>query len=381
MIKSRVVLSILLILALSFSVFAGCSPKKVVDTGTSSPQPSSSNPNSSTDTFNYSDGIDENGLWANIKALDYVEIKDYKGILIPADIHTITDESVKTEVDSILTDYATKNQVTNRTVKDGDTVNIDYVGSIDGVEFEGGNTNGAGTEVTIGVTNYIDDFLQQIIGHTPGESFNVEVTFPEDYGVEELNGKDAIFAVKLNHIIETIAPVLSDEFIAEKLSTDYGWKTIAEMEAEIREDMQKSALSNYIQNYITENSTVKSIPESVLKYQENMMIQYFKSNAESYNMDLDTFLSSYVGVKNTEELLELYLEDSKQSAEQSLIMQAIAEDANITVADKDVAAYFKEYVGTEDYSVYKDSYGMPYLKMVILNQSVMDYLQNNVVLE
>lgn len=86
------------------------------------------------------------------------------------------------------------------TVADGDTVNIDYVGTVDGVEFEGGNTKGRGTDLTIGSGRYIDDFEEQLIGHHPGETVEVNVTFPENYGKEELNGKDAVFTVTINGI-------------------------------------------------------------------------------------------------------------------------------------------------------------------------------------
>ncbi len=87
-------------------------------------------------------------------------------------------------------------------IKDGDTVNIDYVGSIDGVEFAGGNTQGAGTELTIGSGMYIDDFEEQLIGAHPGDKVDVVVTFPENYGNEELNGKEALFKVTVNGIYE-----------------------------------------------------------------------------------------------------------------------------------------------------------------------------------
>ena len=87
-------------------------------------------------------------------------------------------------------------------VKDGDTVNIDYVGSVDGVEFEGGNTNGAGADLTIGSGSYIDDFEEQLIGAHPGDTVEVNVTFPENYGNEELNCKDAVFTVTVNGIYE-----------------------------------------------------------------------------------------------------------------------------------------------------------------------------------
>ena len=88
------------------------------------------------------------------------------------------------------------------TIENGDTVNIDYVGTVDGVEFDGGSTNGAGADLTIGSGRYIDDFEEQLIGSHPGDTVEVNVTFPEDYGNEELNGRDAVFEVVINGIYE-----------------------------------------------------------------------------------------------------------------------------------------------------------------------------------
>ncbi|NLX63600.1 MAG: hypothetical protein GX022_02300 [Clostridiaceae bacterium] len=379
MFKLKNTLSLLLIIVFSIGFFTGCSSGK-----NTTPEPSPietpvSSDNLSTARPNYSEGIDENGFWSDIKASDYVQLTKYTEILIPSNIHTISDEAVKNEIDSILALYSTKEQITERAVKDGDTVNIDYVGTIDGVEFEGGSTNGLGTEVTIGVTNYIDDFLEQIIGHTPGESFNVEVTFPEDYGVEELNGKDAVFAVTLNYIVESVTPGLSDEFVAEKFSA-YGWNTISDMETSIREDLKNNAVSNYIQNYIIDNSIIKSLPENLIKHQEKLLLLYFQSNASSYNMEFNDFLNNFLGFTDTDKLLQFYADSNRRAAEFSLIIQAIAEDANITVSDNDVVEYFKYYYGTDDYSMYKEIYGMPYIKQTVLSQAVMDYLLKNAVL-
>ena len=106
---------------------------------------------------------------------------------------TVTES--QTESAELLTDKSL-------TVKNGDTVNIDYVGSIDGVEFEGGNTQGYGTDLTIGSGMYIDDFEEQLIGAHPGDEVDVVVTFPEEYGNAELNGKEALFKVIINGIYE-----------------------------------------------------------------------------------------------------------------------------------------------------------------------------------
>lgn len=97
------------------------------------------------------------------------------------------------------TSYSTDSSLT---VEDGDTVNIDYVGSIDGVEFDGGNTQGNGTDLTIGSGRYIDDFEEQLSGAHPGDEVEVTVTFPDDYGNDELNGKEAVFDVTVNGIYQ-----------------------------------------------------------------------------------------------------------------------------------------------------------------------------------
>lgn len=375
-------LSLFLIAIIAITLFAGCNNNDNDTTGsqpTTDPQTSNSptDPSTSAPIFNYSDSIDENGFWEDVTALDHVELSEYIGIEVPSEIHTVPDEYVQMEIDAILAEY--KQQITDRAVVDGDTINMDFVGSIDGVEFNGGNTNGAGEEVTIGVTEYIDDFLEQIIGHTPGESFDIEVTFPEDYGEENLNGKDAIFAVTLNYIAEL--PVMTDQFVAEKLSAEYGWNTVDAMESDIKTKMQEQAMLNYIQEYLVENITVNTVPESLLTYQQNQMIQYFEENATLYEMEFDEFLSTYIEVSSVDELIELYREDNTQMAEMYLILQAIAEDADISITDEDVVDYFSKYMGTEDYSEYEESFGIPYIKLSVLNEEVMIHLQKNATLQ
>lgn len=105
------------------------------------------------------------------------------------------DTQEQSETETLVTD-------TSVAVEDGDTVNIDYVGTIDGVEFSGGNTQGQGTDLTIGSGTYIDDFEEQLIGHYVGETVEVDVTFPENYGNDDLNGKDAVFQVTINGIYQ-----------------------------------------------------------------------------------------------------------------------------------------------------------------------------------
>lgn len=362
--KWKLSLGILVVAALSLSLLAGCT----------------SGSNEEEGEFSYSTGIDDKGYWKGVKAKDYVTLPGDLSISIPKDSHTVSDESVQTEIDSLVASYATANEITDRAVADGDTVNIDYVGTVDGVEFEGGNTGGAGTEVTIGTTNYVGNFLEQLIGHMPGESFNVEVTFPEDYSTAELAGKDAVFATTINFVSESINPELTDAFVAENLST-YGWTTVDQMKEGIKKDLQDQAVQNYLSEYLMDEVEVKSVPDSIIKYQDNAMLLYYEQYAKSYEVSLDEFLTTYVGVDSKDALIEQNAEANKQTATYSLIVQAVAEDQKFTANDEDVKNYFSEYMGADDYSQYEEQYGMNYLKQVALSQKVLNYLTENAKLE
>ena len=115
---------------------------------------------------------------------------------------TSEDGSSEDSQESDASGSSTLSTDTSPTVEDGDTVNIDYVGSVDGVEFDGGSTNGQGTDLTIGSGLYIDDFEEQLIGSHPGDTVEVNVTFPDDYSSEDLQGQDALFEVTINGIYQ-----------------------------------------------------------------------------------------------------------------------------------------------------------------------------------
>lgn len=333
------------------------------------------------ESYNYSDGLDENGYFTGVKATDYVTLCEYKGIVVPADEYTPTDSELESEVQSVLESYKENIKVTDRAVRDGDTVNIDYVGSVDGVEFEGGNTKGAGTDVTIGVTNYIDDFLEQLIGHKPGETFNVEVTFPDPYpNNTDLSGKDAVFVTTVNHISEEKYPELTDSFVAEKFA-DEGWKTVAELRAGLSEELAEKKTTGYLQKYITEQSQITEVPESVIKQQENAMLSYYSSYAAQYSMTLDSLFSAY-GYESA----EAFLNDARASIENEsrklLVYQAIAETENFVIGESEIVAYLKGNASGFDESMldsYIENYGMPYMAQATLYDMAFDTVADSAV--
>jgi len=374
---------LIFMLVASMLLAVGCTAGNNADTATNTTEAVDSQTDESTQEeleLDYATGLSQDGFYADVKAMDYVTLSDYKNITIPSENHVITDEQLEASINTVLSNFEETVQVTDRQIKDGDTVNIDYVGSVDGVEFDGGSTGGAGTDVTIGVTQYIDDFLEQLIGHTPGESFDIEVTFPENYGVEDLNGKDAVFAITVNYISEAVAPELTDEFVATNLQEIYECDTVEELRTIIKEDLKKSAIRAYLQNYIGVEVVVNEVPEPVLAYQERMLKNYYEMSAFTYGMKLDDFLSAYVGYPTFDALLEAAGEQVTLSSEIAISIQAIAEDAGLSVSDEYLASYFEQYTGNADYTEYQDIYGIEYLKNSVLQDVVLDYLSENATL-
>ena len=380
-------ISIMLVIAML--ALAGCSSKEEAtgaadDTQATESEVSKDDATSATEEngaevpvtiqLDYATGLDDNGFHQDVVATDHVELMDYDTIVIPAEVHTVPEASIQAEIDGLMTYFTTSEQVLDRAVVDGDTVNIDYVGSVDGVDFEGGSTGGAGTDVTIGVTSYIDDFLEQLIGHTPGESFDIVVTFPEDYGVDNLNGKDAVFAITLNHISEEVLPELNDAFVAENLSDINAWTSVEDMTTGIQDELQLSAIKTYVQTTLLGDIAVNSVPDSVMTYQKNIMLNYYKGAAIQYGVSLEEFLQGNTEFESIDALYEGNVDQLAEVAGYSLVIQAIAESADIVVTEQDLSDYFLKYNGSADYAEYEDTYGISYLKYTILQELVLDYL-------
>lgn len=358
---------------LLLGTMAGCekqgnesSQPEVSQPASSASSAQESNTSSAVDAeFTYSGGLTETGYFKDIKALELVTLPDYQKHEVPQDVSTISDDAVQSELESRMSAFQTTEQVKDRAVKDGDTVNIDYVGSVDGVEFEGGNTGGNGTTVTIGVTSYIDDFLEQLIGHKPGDTFDVNVTFPTPYeNNEDLSGKDAVFVTTVNYIEEEKTPELNDAFVTEHWKEDKGWSTVTEAKEGVREELRKSAVQDYLFDWLMNNAEFKSVPDSVYQYQVGTMLGYYQIMAERYGMTVEDLLKSMEIEGGEEGLKEQNKESLEKNARVSLLLQALSEELNIVPKEEDIKAYMKRTVGTEDYAEIEKMYGRPYLMLV-----------------
>lgn len=324
---------------------------------------------------NYSLGLTTDGRFEGIAAKDYVTLGQYTNLTYPEEVTSVKEEDIQSRIDSIMSSHTYTTEVTDRAVKDGDTLNIDYVGKVDGVAFEGGSTDGNGTQVTIGVTSYIDDFLEQLIGHRPGETFDIEVTFPDPYqNNPDLAGKDAVFTVTVNHIVETYTYELTDDFVADNLQADYGYTSIADMREKIAADLHDTQVYNYMIETVLENCPVSEVPQKLVDNEITITVKQLKYQALQYNMDAST-LFTYYGVADEDAFRTTYEEDIRERISQYLVMMAIAEDAGLIATEQDVKDYFLEEMDTEDYSEYVKNYGYGYIYRAVTINNVGNYLQ------
>lgn len=339
-----------------------------------------------TSDSNLSAGLTADGKIEGVNVKDALTLVDYANISVPADEVAATDEEVEADINSTLESYKELNTDASLEIADGDEVNIDYVGTIDGVEFEGGNSNGEGYDLTIGSDSFVDDFEQQLIGHKPGENVTVEVTFPEDYSGEEVAGKDASFAVTINGI-KTV-PELTDEFVAENLSGEDEENPITTADAyreSVKNRFYEQHLKDYLTNYIVDNSTVKSYPSAYLKairavtkYDDEYMMQYYNQMFSSYGMSAyENVWDTRTDDINDELSYEKELRDrAKETVKSALVYQAIFEDAGLTIDMDAVIAEMTEENGEEYVTNMKENYGEGYMAQAEIKDTVTDYLMD-----
>ena len=305
----------------------------------------------------YSAGLTADGKIENADMAKALTLADYKNISVPEDEVAATQEEVENEIESMLESYKELSTDADLVIADGDEVNIDYVGTVDGVEFDGGNSGGAGYDVVIGSGSLVDDFEQQLIGHKPGDELTVEVTFPEDYS-EEMAGKDASFAVTVNGIQKT--PELTDEFVAENLADTEEVSTVAEYRAKVEEDFHKDHLQDYLSDYVVENSTVNTYPSKYLKATKSIL-KYGDTN---------------MGMEDEDEIAyeKELTERAKEQVKEAMVYQAIFEDAGLSF---DIDAFFAEQT-TEESKEYaesiKEMYGEGFIAQSEMRKMAIEHL-------
>lgn len=324
--------------------------------------------------FTYSDGLDENGYWEGIRALDYVTLpEDYASIPVQrADVEP-TSEDVQAQIDSLLSQNSTTQDVTDRAAANGDTVNIDYAGTVDGVAFTGGTATGY--DLTLGSGSFIDGFEDQIIGHNVGDTFDVTVTFPDGYGDSTdaegntitLSGKEAVFSVTLNSISESVTPELTDEWVDSNFGISDDLHTADQLRSYFNDALYATNYENAIVDYLMSNSTFKELPSEITSYYIRMFLNYYNQYATAYGMDLNAFAQTQ-GYTDADAMLAASDAYFEHLAKQDLILQAVAETKSLAPTQEEL---------DDANSTYADTYGENRAHLNALQSCVLDWLEEN----
>ncbi|MCR5507558.1 MAG: FKBP-type peptidyl-prolyl cis-trans isomerase [Lachnospiraceae bacterium] len=331
---------------------------------------------------NFGKCLDANGYVKGVNAASCVTLPQYRGISIPNSEIVFTEEEVENDIKTQLENHQTMSTDTNKLIEDGDKINLDYVGTIDGVEFAGGNSNGEGSDLTIGSHSFIDDFEEQLIGHGVGENVTVNVTFPEDYQSADLAGKDAVFECVINGIY--ISPEFTDEFVAENLSDKAS--TVEEYKQYLRDTNYEKNLETWIDNYLKTNTQVVKYPSSYLrslksttKFQDMQSFEYMNQiYAQMYGSGYSDFYE-YQGM--TEEEYDKSLIDTCKETEKSiLIYQAIMETEGLKLTIDDYKNKLIADNGNDEaYASSAEQYGDAYLIQGMYRDKAIEIVKNNAV--
>lgn len=278
------------------------------------------------------------------KLEDYINLGQYKGIEVSVAPVSVSDEDIYIAIQSELGEYgAPLVEVTGRAVKLGDTVNIDYEGLKDGIAFDGGT--GTNYDLRIGSGSFIPGFEDGLIGAKTGDKLDLDITFPENYGTEELAGQPVVFKVTVNMIQEY---QLTEDYV----TTNTEYKNVEEYLAGAKDDLmeekeasRQAEIENSVYNSIVEGSTISSLPQTLLDYYKNDIKVYYTNFAMAYGMEFADFLSAS-GV--TEEQFDAdATEYAKNMATRDLVYGAIIKAENIELSDEEyveqVAAIATEY--------------------------------------
>ena len=323
---------------------------------------------------------------------DYLTINDdaYKNLTIqvPA-ARKVTEEEIDADItDSFyyLEDYDDLIiKKTEGTIQEGDTVNIDYVGTKDGEAFEGGTAEGYDLE--IGSGSFIPGFEEGLVGKEIGSTVDLNLTFPEDYGVEDLNGADVVFTVTINYVVEL--PEITDE-IAQKLSDDE-YKTVDEYRESIRAELQtnyddeyKETVSNALLNKLLETYPVSEYPQANVDYNVNMIVsQYITPYASMYGMSDAEFVEAAYGMEYDVFVETELVPYAKQTVAQEIILGVIAEKEGITMTDEELEERLQGYADQYGIDVEElvEGQDMGYIRKNELDQRVLTWLRENVAVE
>ena len=366
----------LLVMALSVT---GCSQKTATkDKDTKTEETAKTDDAEETESDNTEDTSEDTPttaeLMAGIDVEKCVTLGDYKGVTVEKTIQSVTDEDVQNEIDNALANYPVE---VDQAAKEGDTVNIDYVGKIDGEEFDGGSDQGA--DLKLGSGKFIDGFEDGLIGARKGETRTLNLTFPEDY-TQDLAGKAVEFTVTVNAVKEPLSEP-TDQWVADNIE---GYDNLADYKAGIRSEQEESneqTAENQVRyaawTQVIDNCTINEYPETLVEVGKKLYEQQVETYAKYAGMELDAYIESS-GL--TQEEYQSNMEEyGKNVAAQALVCQAICNKEGLAIGDDDYQKALQdmltEYGCTEEELI--QTYGQDNVEQSIMLNRVSNLIMEN----
>lgn len=325
------------------------------------------------------DGKGENSEEAlDFDASEYVKLGDYKGLEVTyPSVLPVTDEEVQENIQYELEENTDYKEVKDRAAEKGDIANIDYTGTIDGEEFEGGSDSGY--ELELGSGDFLEDFENSLIGKKAGETATFTLTFPEDYG-QDVAGKEAEFTVKINSVSEAVTPEYNEEFV--KSVSDY--ETTQDYEASVKKRLQEEAeesskmeAEESALRLAIENTTIDGYPQKLYDFFYDDNVTGYKNYAEFMGIDYEEFLESYMSEDDIKET-------TVDQVNEYLVASAILKAEGQEVSDGDYSKLAEEMAKENEYETleeYEKDYGKTYIMTQIVRQKAIEILYDSAKLQ
>ncbi|TGE77657.1 trigger factor [Weissella confusa] len=289
-------------------------------------------------------------LTAEVELAPEIELGEYKGVKVPASDVTVSDEELDTEITRLQEGQA-ELVLVDAPAKNGDTVVIDFVGSVDGVEFDGGK--GENYSLELGSGSFIPGFEDQLVGAKAEDVVNVNVTFPEEYQAADLAGKDALFVVTVHEVKAKEVPALDDEFAKD---IDEEVETLAELKDKVKarlttskEDAAKDAKEDAAIAAVVDNASVEGgqIPDSMIHEDVHRQMNQFFASMQQQGISPELYYQ--ITGSSEDDLHKQYEEGAERRVKTNLVLEAIVKAENIKPSADDIAAEVKSLA---------DQYGM-----------------------
>ena len=270
-----------------------------------------------------------------------VTLGEYKGVEVKREHTLVTEDEVNAEIEKERNKQAAEVAVDDRPVAEGDTVNLDYSGSVDGVKFAGGTAEGQ--TLKIGSHTFIPGFEEQMVGMNIGEEKDINVTFPTEYHAPDLAGKAAVFHVKVNSITETQLPVLDDDFAKDISEFDtldaYKADVRAKLEAQAAE-RDNNAFTNAVIEKVMANATVE-IPDAMVERQIDSMVRNFEARLAQQGLKLADFMK-YTG-QDEKAFRGQYRDQAEKSVRANLVLEAVENAEKFEATEEEIDAEIEKF--------------------------------------